>query len=169
MSLDSLAPRVAKHDKVAFEDLYNKLRQAVYSACLGVVKSHALAEELTQDTFVTVWLQSDKFRGIGYKTWILTIAKNKSLNLLKKRARELSVDFTENDILGSYESDIELSVLIKNALKILDPIERQIVLLRASGVKAKELALYLKMPRGTVSWKHTEAIKKLKKYMEGTE
>ena len=105
MSLDSLAPRVAKHDKVAFEDLYNKLRQAVYSACLGIVKSHALAEELTQDTFVTVWLQSDKFRGVGYKTWILTIAKNKSLNLLKKRARELSVDFTENDILGSYEGE----------------------------------------------------------------
>ncbi|MBQ7412201.1 MAG: RNA polymerase sigma factor [Clostridia bacterium] len=167
MNLDSLATRVSQHDKRAFEALYNELRQAVYSACLGIVKSHALAEELMQDTFVAVWTHSSTFKGKGYKTWILTIAKNKSLNLLKKRARESSVDFSENDSLGSYESDVELSVLIKTALKLLSPEERQIVLLRSSGVKAKEIAEYLKIPRPTVSWKYKEALNKLKNYMEG--
>ena len=102
-----------------------------------------------------------------YKSWIFTIARNKSLNLLKKRSHEMSVDFSENDYLGSYETDIELSVTIKSALKILKPDERQIVLLRASGVKAKEIAQYLGMPRPTVSWKHKEALNKLKKFMEG--
>ena len=167
MSLDSLAPKIANHDKVAFERLYNELRQGVYSVCLSIIKSHALAEELMQDTFVTVWTDSVNFRGVGYKSWIFTIARNKSLNLLKKRSHEMSVDFSENDYLGSYETDIELSVTIKSALKILKPDERQIVLLRASGVKAKEIAQYLDMPRPTVSWKHKEALNKLKKFMEG--
>lgn len=169
MSLDFLSKRIAQHDKSAFEELYNTLRQAVYSVCLGIVKSHAVAEELMQDTFVTVWTHSDSFSGKGYKTWILTIAKNKSINMLKKQTREVSVDFLENDTLGSYESDMELSVLIKSALRCLDPVERQIVLLRSSGVKAKEIADFLKIPRPTVSWKYSEALKKLKKYMEDSE
>ncbi len=167
MNFDALSKKVANHDKNAFEEVYSKLRQAVYSACLGIVKNHALAEELMQDTFVTVWTHSESFRGNGYKTWILTIAKNKSLNLLKKRSHELSVDLSENDSLGSYESNTELSVLIKNALEILNDDERQIVLLRASGIKAKEVAEYLKMPRPTISWKHKEALNKLKKYIGG--
>ncbi len=169
MSLDSLSTKIARHDKIAFEHLYNKLYQAVYSVCLAILKNHALAEETAQETFIAVWSYSDTFKGVGYKSWILTIAKNKSLNLLKKSSREVSVDFTENEALGSYESDFELSMLIKSALKILDPVERQIVLLRASGIKAKELASYLNMPRGTISWKHKSALDKLKKYMEGTE
>lgn len=167
MSLDSLASRVAQHDERAFEEVYNKMRRSVYSVCLGIVKSHAVAEELMQDTFVAVWVSSGTFKGKGYKTWILTIAKYKSLNYIKKSSYELSVDFSENDTLGSYETDMELSVLIKASLELLDPVERQIVLLRSSGVKAKELAEYLGLPRPTVSWKHKQALDKLKKYMEG--
>lgn len=167
MSLDQLAPRVARHDERAFEELYNKIRQPVYSVCLGILKSHALAEEISQETFIAVWTHSDTFKGNGYKTWILTIAKNKALNLLKKRAREVSVDISENDSLGSYESDMELSVLIKSALKLLDDTERQIVLLKSSGVKMKEIAQLLGIPRPTASWKHSEALKKLRHYMEG--
>lgn len=169
MSLDSLAQKIARGDERAFEELYNKTRQAVYSVCLGLVRVHMTAEELMQDTFVTVWTHSGEFKGHGYKTWILTIAKNKSLNYLKKQSREVAVDFSENEDIGSYESDMALSVTIRAALDTLDPIDRQIVLLRNSGVKAKEIAEYLGIPRGTVSWKYTEALKKLKKYMEGTE
>ena len=169
MSLDSLAQKIARGDERAFEELYNKTRQAVYSVCLGLVRVHMTAEELMQDTFVTVWTHSGEFKGHGYKTWILTIAKNKSLNHLKKQSREVAVDFSENEDIGSYESDMALSVTIRAALDTLDPIDRQIVLLRNSGVKAKEIAEYLGIPRGTVSWKYTEALKKLKKYMEGTE
>ena len=169
MSLDSLAQKIAHGDERAFEELYNKTRQAVYSVCLGIVRVHMTAEELMQDTFVTVWTRSAEFKGHGYKSWILTIAKNKSLNYLKKQSHEVAFDFLENDDIGSYESDMALSVTIRAALDTLDPIERQIVLLRNSGVKAKEIAEYLGIPRGTVSWKYTEALKKLKKYMEGTE
>lgn len=169
MSLESLAQKIARGDERAFEELYNKVRQAVYSVCLGIVRAHMTAEELMQDTFVTVWTHSGEFKGNSYKAWILTIAKNKSLNYLKKQAHEISVDFSENDDIGYYESDMALGVTVRAALDSLDPIERQIVLLRNSGVKAKEIAEYLGIARGTVSWKYAEAFKKLKKYMEGTE
>ena len=137
MSLDSLASRVARHDEHAFEELYNKIRQAVYSVCLSVLKNHTSAEEIAQDTFVAVWTHSSEFKGKGYKTWILTIAKNKSLNLLKKQSREVSVDFSENEDIASYTTDFELSLTLRSALEALDEQEREIVLLRNSGMKAK--------------------------------
>ena len=93
MSLDSLAQKIAHGDERAFEELYNKTRQAVYSVCLGIVRVHMTAEELMQDTFVTVWTRSAEFKGHGYKSWILTIAKNKSLNYLKKQSHEVEFDF----------------------------------------------------------------------------
>jgi len=167
MNFDKLAIKIAERDKSAFELLYEQTRRLVFSVCLGVVKNQSVAEELTQETFVTVWQQSEKFRGKGYKTWILTIAKNKSLNALKKNRRETPFDFFENESVGGgYEVDVDTGIVLKTALNSLNDEERQIVLMRTAGMKAKEIAQALGVPRGTVSWKYTEALKKLKKLLE---
>ncbi|MBQ8658382.1 MAG: RNA polymerase sigma factor [Clostridia bacterium] len=169
MSLDTLSRRIARRDKLAFAELYQKTSRIVYAVCLGVVKNAALAEELTQETFVTVWEKSGTFKGNGYKTWILTIAKNKSFNALKRGKREVFVDFSENENLGGrYEiSDrVETGVALKAALELLNETDRQIVLLKNTGVKTKEISALLSMPRGTVSWRYAEALKRLKNYLE---
>lgn len=169
MSLDHLAKRIARQEKDAFAELYNKTSGIVYSVCLAIVKDKGLAEELTQDSFVCVWSEINSFRGVGLKTWLLTIARNKALNELRKRKREVAVDFSENERLGgSYdvETSIETSVLLDLALAKLDVTDRQIVLMKNSGAKMKEIALLLEMPRGTVSWRYAEALKILKNYLE---
>ncbi|MBQ7924294.1 MAG: sigma-70 family RNA polymerase sigma factor [Clostridia bacterium] len=168
MNFDKLALKIAEHDKRAFELLYEQTRRLVFSVCLGVVKNQGVAEELTQETFVTVWQRSGEFRGNGYKTWILTVAKHKSINALKKNRRETPIDFFENERAGgSYEVDADTGIVLKTALRALDDDERQIVLMRNAGLKAKEIAEMLGIPRGTVSWKYAEALKKLKKLLEG--
>jgi DNA-directed RNA polymerase specialized sigma24 family protein len=42
----------------------------------------------------------------------------------------------------------------------------KIILMKNSGAKMKEIAEILQMPRGTVSWRYSEALKILKKYLE---
>ena len=169
MSLDNLAHKIAAQDQAAFGELYEKLRRIVYSVCLGVVKNRGVAEELTQDTFVTVWQRSAEFRGKGYKTWVLTIARNKALNELKRRKRETLTDFSEAEKVATYTVDaqVENSVVLQLALNKLDETDRQIVLFRNAGMKAKEIAEFLDMPRGTVSWRYSEAIAILKKELGG--
>lgn len=170
MNFDKLAPKIARRDKYAFGLLYEQTRRLVFTVCLGVVKNQAVAEELTQETFVAVWTNSDKFRGSGYKTWILTIAKHKSINALRKRQRETAVDFFEDEsALGGYEIDVDTGIVLRTALEKLDDEERQIVLMRNAGLQAKEIAELLSIPRGTVSWKYTEALKKLKRTLEGVQ
>ena len=178
MSIDALAKKIADGDEKAFESVYNQLSRLVFSICYGIVKSDSIASELTQDTFVSVWTYSHAFKCGSYKSWILTIAKNKSLNYLEKAKREISVDFSEKSDTVSIidgeaiensqnELDAETKITLKMALDRLEYSEREIVLLRNSGMKMKDVAKYLNIPRGTASWKYKEALKKLKKYMEG--
>jgi len=170
MNLDKYAVKIANKDAAAFEALYEKIKKLVFSICYSVLKERYLAEDVTQDTFSAVWEKTAEFRGVGYKTWILTIAKNKSLNELKKRNRTYNVDFNENpNSFGDYS--IQEKVENKNILEIisqnLDEEERQIVLLKNSGMKVKEIAEYLGKPRGTISWKYSQLIEKLQKILKG--
>ena len=72
----------------------------------------------------------------------------------------------ELDLICKESNDsFEDSVVLKLALEKLDDDECQIVLLRLSGMKAREIGLLLGMPRGTVSWKYSEALKKLRKIL----
>ena len=168
MQIEKLATKIARRDKEAFEELYSATSRIVYSTCLGVVRNHSVAEELTQDTFVAVWENIQEYGGRGFKTWIITIARNKSLNYLRSAKREVLIDFSAYDNLGAYEIDEEedTRATVTAALKILPDDERQIVLMRNSGLKAKEIAKALGMPRGTVSWKYSQALERMREFLE---
>jgi len=170
MSFDEYAYKIARQDTLAFERLYEKLNKLVFSVSFSVLKDRFLAEDVTQDTFNTVWQRSAEFRGNGYKTWILTIAKNKSINMLKKRARDTVVDFNENaNLYGEYtiNEQVEKMNLLDIIAKVLNQEEREIVLLKNSGMKMKEIAQRLNQPRGTISWRYSQSIEKLKQVLKG--
>ena len=163
--MDYLAQLIQRGDEKAFELLYEKTRRIVYSVCLSVLKNPTHAEEISQETYVTVWTHISEFKGRGLKTWVLTIAKNKALNALRKNRWERLTDFTEEESLAksyTFDSEVETGILIRTALENLELVDRQIVLLKNSGMKTKDIAAFLELPRGTVSWKYSQALKKLK-------
>ena len=53
--LDSLMTRVARGDAEAFSELYDQTSSMVYGLALRVVRSEAMAEEVTQEVFLQVW------------------------------------------------------------------------------------------------------------------
>ena len=82
----------------------------------------------------------------------------------------LKISEEETDFMGGQEGiqamAAETGIALAAALRLLDETDRQIVLLRNSGMKAKEIAELLDLPRGTVSWRYAESLKVLKKYLE---
>ena len=66
--------------------LYREMQKPVYYYALRFCGSHELAEDVLQDTFITVWSKSGSFvpNGNGH-AWILTIAKNKAMNAVSPR------------------------------------------------------------------------------------
>ena len=167
MGVDILSKGVACKDEKSFELLYDKMYKLVYLVCLGVVKNEASAQDLAQDTFITVWNKSSEFKGGSYKAWILTIAKNKSLNYIKKNSRVIPVgqDYELDAMYSCEPSSLEDSIILKLVLHELDEMDAQIVLLKLSGMKMKEIAELFEIPRGTASWRYSEALKKLKKIL----
>jgi RNA polymerase sigma-70 factor, ECF subfamily len=73
-------------DAEAFHWLYEKHYRRVFALCWRMVGNHALAEELTQDTFLQVFRRLNTFRGDSrFSTWLHRIAVNETLMSLRRR------------------------------------------------------------------------------------
>jgi len=69
-----------------FEKIYHRHHPMVLQMCLGFVKGDKdTANDLSQEIFISVWNNLDKFRGASsYKTWIYRITVNTCLQYVKK-------------------------------------------------------------------------------------
>lgn len=78
-----------------FDELYQKYHMDVYRFLLKMCGySSDTAEDLTQETFYHAYLSITRFKGECHiKTWLLQIAKNRYLLLLRKK--KVSVPFDE--------------------------------------------------------------------------
>jgi RNA polymerase sigma-70 factor, ECF subfamily len=78
----------AAGDRTAFERVYRAHVDRVYSVCVRMTTDRALAEELTQDTFVRAWQKLSLFRGeSSFATWLHRLAVNVVLNARKSEGR----------------------------------------------------------------------------------
>ncbi len=86
-----------KGDEEALKTLISQYLKPVYNFVYRYVGNSGDASDITQDVFVAVWKNLKKFdQSKKFKTWIFEIAKNTSLNWLKKKKPYLFSDF-ENE------------------------------------------------------------------------
>lgn len=171
--LDKLLLLTAEGDMEAFSELYRETQRGVYAVILAILRDAQLAEDIMQNTYIRVRDNAVRYApGTNAKAWVLTIARRLAINEWHRRQREVYVDFTENESLyGEYRSEQQFTdnIVLKTALATLEEEEREIVLLYAAGFKHREIAKSLDLPVGTVTWKYSAAIKKLRKNMAGDE
>ncbi len=78
-------------EKEFFEKIYNRYRHEMYYASYKILKNSSDAEDIVHETFLTLTENLDKMMdNPPHKNWnyILTIVKNKSYNLYKKKKLE---------------------------------------------------------------------------------
>ena len=66
-----------------FATLVEQYQRLVYTVCYQLVQDHQLAEDLTQDTFVSAFTHMDSCPPEHYKPWLARIAANKAKDHLK--------------------------------------------------------------------------------------
>jgi RNA polymerase sigma-70 factor, ECF subfamily len=81
-------------EEQAFETLFHRHKQRVYSLCLRITKNAADAEELTQEAFLQAFRKIHTFRGeSAFSTWLHRLTVNMVLmRLRKKRVSETSLE-----------------------------------------------------------------------------
>ena len=137
----------------------NSYSPPLYYKVLSVVKNDDDAEDICQETFISVYKNLSKFREeSNIYTWIYRIAINKTYDFFKKR----KIEFEINDDVLSLPEDInfDTKVILQEKLKLISEKEREIVILKdIYGYKLKEIAEMKSMNLSTVKSVYYKALK----------
>jgi RNA polymerase sigma-70 factor, ECF subfamily len=177
-----LVRRAQAGDEQAFGQLIERNRRAVYRAAYAALGSADDADDVAQETFVTVYQKLHGFRGdAAFKTWLLAIAWRKALDRRRSVTRWLRMTIT-HDRLADEASDMidrvpsaarsqeeglasdELHRRVKQLIGTLPRKLRDALLLAGSGdYSYEQISRMLKVPVGTVKWRVSEARRVLKR------
>ncbi len=181
-SLDDhqLIQRISQVDKEALETLYVRYQTPVYSLAMFMLKQPALAEEVTQDIFLNIWLKAGSFnaeRGQP-KGWIMSVAHHKIVDVIRSRRRTIvntdPADYETLDLLpaggASTEAQVEQTLereRIMRALATIPESQKEVIMLAYfEGFSQSEMAQRLDQPLGTIKTRVRLAMQKLRTVLE---
>lgn len=173
---------ICRGDAAAFEVFFARHRGAVRRHLLGIVRNADTAEDLVQESFLKVWQHAEQWDNRGAcKAWLLRIATNLALNLLRaqQRRQELPLELpeacTEDDnpapgwmidalSLGP-EALAELSEqhgMLRTLIDRLPEEKREVIrLVHEEELDIRQAAEQLGVPEGTVKSRLHHARKRL--------
>jgi len=170
--LAELLARAGLRDRAAFRDLYEATRSKLFAVSLRIVRERALAEEVLQDSFVSIWNHAADYARAKSAplTWMTAIVRNRSLDVVRRAREEPDIDdaLTTNlvDESASPARDVETRAeahSIQDCLQELDAEQRQsIALAFFHGLSHSELADHMRRPLGTVKTHIRRGLLKLK-------
>jgi RNA polymerase sigma-70 factor (ECF subfamily) len=184
----SLERRLKARDERALGELYDQIAPWVLGLSFRILQDEDEAEEVVGDVFVQVWRhidQHDARRG-PLVPWILSIARNRALDVLRRRRRW----WRKTERIAQAHSPVEENVAptpheaavpgwpvhreVHAALAALPEEQRRVVLLSYfEGLSHREIARRLNQPLGTVKTRMrmahqrlTERLKHLKDWLQ---
>jgi len=186
---DVLIEQYRKGDSAAIEQLVLKYQNRIYNVILKICADPDDAAELTQETFVKVIENLDKFEGrSGFYTWAFRIAVNLTLNYCQRNSklafRSLDAEQQQDDsqvkqVLKDFLSDDsspdpaaevqskELYRIAARTLMGLDETHRAVIVLRdIEGMSYARIAEVLDIELGTVRSRLSRARSKMRDILE---
>lgn len=165
----ALMRRLVAGDEQVVRVLYARFARPVYGLGLRLLGSPESAEELVQDTFLTVWRRADRYdpaRG-RLSTWLMVIAHNLGVDRLRRESGRgaLTLDTLEEVAGAVVEEDQALDRADASAmLRTLSSRERRLLLLAYyQGMTAREISEADGIPLGTVKTRLRSALIKLRR------
>ena len=176
-------------DSEAAERLILKYQNRIYNVILKICANADDAAELTQETFVKVIENIDKFEGrSGFYTWAFRIAVNLTLNYCQRSGRLglKSLDAEDDEHYGQARQQLkeflnddsspdpaavalnkELCEIVITALMKLNDAQRTVLVLRdIEGMNYAQIAKVLDVELGTVRSRLSRARSNLREIME---
>lgn len=155
-----------------FAGIISETKQYVLSAIARNLPerfSHAI-DDIVQETYFRAFrsLSKGAFRNESkISTWIYVIARNEALRMTSRLAREeqkaqREMEKRREELIEDHDSDDA----VQSAVEKLPPNHRQIMELFLSGMKEKEIAHKLEIPKGTVKSRMNRARENLKKILQ---
>jgi RNA polymerase sigma factor (sigma-70 family) len=181
LSDESLLAGLGAGDPEAAAAFVRRFQGRVFGLALTIVGDRERAEEVAQETFVRAWKHSGAFdpRRGGVTTWLLTIARNVAVDVVRLRRNEivggsdallaLQIPSPEQDpderLIAAGESQ-----RVRRAVATLpEEQKRALVLAAFHGLTGREISELEGIPLGTVKTRIRTAMLKLRSALEVTD
>jgi RNA polymerase sigma-70 factor (ECF subfamily) len=174
---ESLLARYREGDGAAFEILYARHRQGLYRFLLGLSSKPELADEVFQETWLSLIRSNSQPQGRAtFRTWLFQIARNRLIDHWRKNgARQPLHDSydEQNHAVSDEANDPEQlftlsrdSQRLDSALQTLPADQREVFLLRAHGdLDLAQIASLTEAPLETVKSRLRYAQQKLRRLL----
>jgi RNA polymerase sigma-70 factor (ECF subfamily) len=161
----------------ACADLIHAHYQGVYRFLLHLTRDVALAEDLTQETFVTVWEKIGSFAGrSSIATWLHRIAYGKFVDARRRARRGLAV----HDLVGrqtpsaAWTTPLDEVIAddqtrhLYTVLHRLEPRDQALLVLHyLQGLSYRDMAVVLDESANTLKWRVRVALARLRTSFTG--
>ena len=169
-------------DTAAFGRLVEAHQREVYGLAFRLTGRGDVADDVTQETFLSAWRKLPGFRGqASFRTWVLKIALNKvrshwrwqklrnfiSLDDVSPRDEEgsplgdLIPDGSREGSPAAAFEDSHFQKRLQDILLGFSGRQREVIVLRAQGLEIREIGSMLGLATGTVKAHLFEAKRKL--------
>ena len=182
MNETELIKRAKQGDKVALSRLINTYSERIYNLALRILRNREDAEDILQETFLTVIEKLDQFDGrSSFFTWVYRIATNASLMRLRKKKvifqqladnpdfqesveSRVFVDWSQDPSLSIYDQEVKKK--IDQAINSLSDIYRSVFILRdIENLSIKETSEILNITQENVKIRLRRARQFLRNYL----
>ncbi|MEO0122580.1 MAG: sigma-70 family RNA polymerase sigma factor [candidate division WOR-3 bacterium] len=161
----SLVKRYKSGDETAFDALFEKYQQPIYSICYRFVRNEDDAKELTQEIFIKIYNNLKEFNEkCKFFTWVYRITVNTCISFKRKLHKTTELD-------GSISNPAERNLILKKAIEdaIARLPERQktaFILRHFEGYTFEEIGEIMKISTGAAKANHFQAIKRLRSLLK---
>ena len=165
---------MASRDAQAITAFVRRFQGRIYGLAVTILGDRQAAEEAAQETFVRAWRHAaayDPRRG-AVSTWLLTIARNVSIDMLRVRRQEPIDPNVILSMVGAEEKGVAYEDVdrVRTALRGLpDDQRRALVLASFYGRTAREISEMDSIPIGTVKTRIRTAMMKMRSALEVTD
>ena len=164
---------IAKNaDRTAFKTLYLHYAPRLKSYLLNFKISENKAEELAQETMITLWQKASKFDAEKAKlsTWLFRIARNKFIDLTRKQKYPtVNADDHLAEMVAPEQTDkpveaAQTAKTVQEAMATLDPKLKAVIELSFfEELSHSAIAEKLDLPLGTVKSRIRKAFEMLRR------
>ena len=172
---EDLMTLVVRRDPDAFAILYDRHGGAAYSLAHRIVGNQAVAEDVTQEAFLSVWRSGARFdaaRG-SVRSWTLGIVRNRTIDALRRTSGAApKLDFDDAALLDGQPAgeltDVEAirretASRVRGMLRSLPSEQSEVIgLAYFGGFTHAEIAEIVGLPLGTVKGRMRLGLEKIR-------
>lgn len=164
-----------KGDPQGFSQIYEKYKKRLFGFLIRMTSDKGLAEDLVQETFFAALRNANQFdRNRSLLSWFFGIAHKKAIDHFRhvkvenehqreaEKAMGSKIEAPDNELGNKYIREI-----INEALESLDPLQKEVFLLRElGGVAFRDIAAIMNCPINTALGRMRLALKNIRKELE---